>query len=269
MLRIAHLSDMHFGAHEPELIRPLLQALRDVDPHMIAITGDITQWGKHREFAQARRFVDQLPAPAVVAAGNHDTPYFNLMARLLHPFARFERYFDSRLSGQHSSDKLCAIAVNTARGAQFRLDWSLGVADPDAIGTAATALRRCADAAFKVVLCHHPLMEAPGTPMKTKTLGGTRAAALLNDAGTDAVLSGHIHTRFAVPYPIGDRMTYAVGAATALSTRTRGEPPSFNLLTVTAQTMDCTVMAWNGSGFSETGTDRLSLRASGKAPSAG
>ena len=259
-MRIAHLSDLHFGAHDPKLIEPLCGAIKDAKPDLVAITGDITQFGKKREFAQARRFVDRLPAPALVAPGNHDTPYFNLVSRLFHPFSRFERCFDSRNLGHHVSPALCAVAVNTARGAQFRLDWSLGVADPDDVDGAADTLRTCSDTALRVVLCHHPLMEAPGSPMRTKTLGGTRAAQLFHDAGVDAVLSGHIHTRFAAPYPIGDGKTYAVGAATALSTRTRGEAPSFNLLTVSGHTLGFRVMAWSGSGFSEAGAEERRLR---------
>ena len=49
----------------------------------------------------------------------------------------------------------------------------------------------------------------------------------LADAGAHAVLSGHVHDPFDVPYRRGDWTVRLIGAGT-LSKRLRSSPPAFN-----------------------------------------
>ena len=43
MRRILHLSDLHFGRVNPALIDPLLKTVREVEPHVVAVSGDPLQ----------------------------------------------------------------------------------------------------------------------------------------------------------------------------------------------------------------------------------
>ena len=43
MRRIIHLSDLHFGRTRPELLEPLLAVIRDLEPDLVALSGDLTQ----------------------------------------------------------------------------------------------------------------------------------------------------------------------------------------------------------------------------------
>ena len=54
-----------------------------------------------------------------------------------------------------------------------------------------------------------------------------KALAALADAGAHAVLTGHVHDPFDVPYQRGDWTVRLIGAGT-LSKRTRNSPPAFN-----------------------------------------
>ena len=74
MRTIAHLSDLHFGRHDETVAAYLLASIRQAQPDIIVITGDLTQRGRHRQFAAARAFLARLPKPILVIPGNHDVP---------------------------------------------------------------------------------------------------------------------------------------------------------------------------------------------------
>ena len=62
---IAHLSDLHFGRVDPAVLGPLRKAVRELEPHAVVISGDLTQRAKAREFREARAFLDTLPGPQI------------------------------------------------------------------------------------------------------------------------------------------------------------------------------------------------------------
>jgi Calcineurin-like phosphoesterase len=89
---IAHLSDLHFGRHDETVAERLLGDLREAQPDLIVITGDLTQRGRHRQFAAARAFLEKLPPPILVVPGNHDVPLYDIVERFLGRLARYRRY---------------------------------------------------------------------------------------------------------------------------------------------------------------------------------
>ena len=91
-IRIAHVSDIHFGGELAAAAEAALQAVDGLDPTFIAVTGDLTLNGLPREFRAARDWLARLRQPLLVTPGNHDTPYWNLPLRALRPFDRYRRY---------------------------------------------------------------------------------------------------------------------------------------------------------------------------------
>ena len=81
--------------------------------------------------------------------------------------------------------------------------------------------------------------------MTARVRGGAHAARRLVKAGADLIVTGHLHAPFVQALPFGDGLTYAVGAGT-LSRRERGEPPSFNVITLDGDRLTVAVMAWDG-----------------------
>jgi 3',5'-cyclic AMP phosphodiesterase CpdA len=229
MTRLIQISDIHFGGEDPALVKPLSEAINTLAPDIVVMTGDVTQYGRRREFAAARVFFDALEPSLVGAPGNHDTPYFNMAARLTTPWARFERLLGPRLAARAHAGGARVEMLPTARGAQARMDWSLGRVRKRDVQKAGAALS--GHDGLKVLAGHHPLWAPGGLKGRAKTTGGAQAAQLVSSAGVDLYLSGHLHQVFAEPMARADGgVCWFVGASTALSRRTRGEPASFNLI---------------------------------------
>ncbi len=245
-LRIVHLSDIHFGGELPDAVEAAIGAASEFEPTVTVVTGDLTLNGQPREFEAARRWLDRLPKPRLVTPGNHDTPYWNLPLRAVAPFDRYRRYIGDPAESAFEGDGLSLRCVNSARGAQPRLDWSKGAMSISRVR--GLHWGETAAASLKVMACHHPLVDIAGAPVTGGVHGGAAAAKALTGAGVELILTGHVHVPFVLP--IGDfgKGCYAVGAGT-LSHRLRGTPASFSTIAADDQAFEVTVMEWHEDGF--------------------
>ena len=246
-VRLIHVSDIHFGAEDTAATEAAVKATWDFAPRLTIVTGDLTANGQPGEFLAARRWLDRLPKPILVTPGNHDTPYWNIPLRALVPFNRYRRFIGAPNHTAFEAPDLTVHAINTARGAQPRLNWSLGAIDLALVDRLAAAMT-AAPAALKVLACHHPLIEIEGAPVHGGVHRGEAAARSLAAAGLDLVLTGHLHIAFAIAVPYGERRTYACGSGT-LSLRTRGTPASYLAIEADRREIAVTEMAWTGSRF--------------------
>ncbi len=246
-LRLAHLSDVHFGGEDKGAAWAAVEAVQAYAPDLVVVTGDLTLNGKPAEFKAARDWLARLPQPRLVTPGNHDTPYWNPVLRVATPFQRYQRYIGRPDSDRHDGPGLLALAVNSARGPQMRLDWSKGSLNPEQAAEAGAAFTQRSQA-FKVFACHHPLVEPPGLPVSGAVAHGPERAATLARAGADLILTGHVHKPFAVSVAVDDRIAYGVGGGT-LSVRTRHFPASYAVLEIDETTIQVSVQAWRGAAF--------------------
>lgn len=248
MPRLVHLSDIHFGGENREAVAAAAEFVNDGEFDLTVISGDLTRFAEPAEFAAAAAWLARLKGPRLVTPGNHDAPYLAWVERIATPFRRFEAAIGPAWSQSHLGDGFAVRGLNTARGAQPRLNWSKGQIDPRQARAAAAWLDAAAPECVRVVACHHPLMEMIGGPMTARVWNGQAAARAFAEAGVDLVLSGHIHAPFVWPYPFGDGRTYAVGAGT-LSVRERGVPPGFNVIDIERAAIRIAALAWTGSRF--------------------
>ena len=246
-LRLAHLSDIHFGGENVAALDAAVAFVRTFNPDLVIVTGDLTLNGRPREVLAAADWLARLPRPQLVTPGNHDTPYWNLPLRAAVPFNRYRRYIGAPDRAAFDGPGLTARAVNTARGAQPRLDWSKGAIDLNQVGQAARQMAAF-PAALKIFAGHHPLVDLEDLPVTGDVRRGPAAAQILAAAGIDLILTGHAHNPFAQAIPHGAGRTYAVGAGT-LSLRTRGTPAGFSTITADADTITVTAQGWNGAGY--------------------
>jgi 3',5'-cyclic AMP phosphodiesterase CpdA len=247
-IRFVHLSDIHFGGENAQAVAAAADYVNAGGFDLIVVSGDLTRYGEKREFAQAAEWLSALKGPRLVTPGNHDAPYIAWAERILTPFHRFERWVGPAESQTHLGAGFAVRGINTARGAQPRLNWSKGQIEPRQVEAAARWFGEAPDACFRIVVVHHPLMEMIGGPMTARVWNGQAAARAFAEAKVDLVLSGHIHAPFAWAYPFQDGKTYAVGAGT-LSVRERGVPPGFNVVDIEKAAIRIAALSWSGSHY--------------------
>ena len=83
------------------------------------------------------------------------------------------------------------------------------------------------------MVAHHPI-DLPASMEHALVGRARRAIKMLTDCGVDLILSGHLHVpQLAAPAErlrIGGHTAVLVQAGTAISTRSRGEGNSFNVI---------------------------------------
>ena len=223
MTTLIQLSDLHFGAEDALALRLASEHIRDDPPDALVVCGDLTQRGKRREFAAAREWLDGFGLPQLVVPGNHDTPLLNLPARMTDPFERYRDHFGEAAPELAVGDWHVA-GINTARGWQARANWAEGVVNlEDLSGRLAGATSR------RIIVCHHPFVSPPQTPLRTSTRRGREADAMLQESAAALLLTGHVHAPSASLRRTPAGAYLAISAGT-LSSRLRDHPPGFNRL---------------------------------------
>lgn len=247
MTRIVHLSDLHFGRARPELLDPLLGAVAAAAPDLVAVSGDLTQRARESQFAEARAFLDRLPVPWLCVPGNHDIPLENWPMRLLRPFRAWRRGVGDALEPEARAGAVRVIGLNTVTP----FLWQRGRLTRGAVRRACARLRE-SDAAFNVLVAHHPFSHAPDA-RKALMKGAARAAGALSDCGADVILCGHLHAWRATPFVRrqGRAGALQIQVGTSLSSRGRGEPNDFAVLDFHDPRLRVARMAWDGAGFAE------------------
>ena len=91
-MKILHVSDLHFGHHDPALAAGFADDINAQKPDLVVASGDFTQIGTKEEFEQAREFLDKLHAPVFAVPGNHDVPAVNIFRRFFNPYGLYRRY---------------------------------------------------------------------------------------------------------------------------------------------------------------------------------
>jgi 3',5'-cyclic AMP phosphodiesterase CpdA len=229
MRTIVHLSDVHFGRIEPALVGKLSAAITRLSPDLLAVSGDLTQRARRSEFAAARAFLDALPFPRLVVPGNHDVPLYNVLTRFVMPLRRYTRAITSDLSPVFRDDEVIVVGVNTARS------FTVGEG-------------KINEQQVDEIVTHHPF-DLPEGVREERLIGrAAMAMAKLAAAGADLFLAGHLHISHightAERYRIAGHSALVVQAGT-VSTRSRGEQPSFNVLRVHRPRIAVQRLVWN------------------------
>jgi len=244
MRTIVHLSDIHFGRIEPALVDQLSVAVTRLSPDLLAVSGDLTQRAKRSEFTAARAFLDALPFPRLVVPGNHDVPLYNVFTRFVTPLARYARAITRDLSPVFQDAEVIVVGVNTARSFTVG-EGQINEAQVDQI---VRHLSGAPPGLIRIVVTHHPF-DLPEGVREERLLGrAAMAMAKLSAAGADLFLAGHLHISHightAERYKIAGHSALVVQAGT-VSTRSRGEQPSFNVLRLHRPEIAVERLVWN------------------------
>lgn len=228
-MRIAHLSDTHFGTELPEVESALLAMLPSLQPDLVVVSGDITQRARASQFDAAAAFLERLPpVPKLLVPGNHDLPLFNLPMRLLLPDHGYRRVFGAT-EQRRQLGTVAVLGFDTTRR------WRHTRGDLDVGHLRATLAALGPTVSTRIVVLHQPLHTALDTDRDECLLSAADIADALADCTVDLVLSGHVHMPLLSDtreiFPRLSRHFVLSGAGTALSWRVRaGAPNSLNLL---------------------------------------
>ena len=234
MIRLFHVSDVHFGAEDREAVAWFDAAVHAEQPDAIIMTGDLTMRAKSAEFAAASAWLEGLDRPTTVEVGNHDLPLFNIFARLFRPYRRYLK-LESMIEKPLDIHGVNVVPLKTTARFQLR-NWSKGSVSDGSLKRALKVMEDVDRSGLNIVACHHPLIEA-GTQATARTHNGRNALKALVAAGADVVLSGHVHDPFDKRHEEGGRTVRLIGAGT-LSSRVRASRPSFNELRIEGRELE-------------------------------
>jgi 3',5'-cyclic AMP phosphodiesterase CpdA len=266
MRTIAHISDLHFGRHDPEVAEALLASIDRHRPNLVVLSGDLTQRARNHEFTAARAFIERIKAAKIVIPGNHDMPLFNVVARLRRPLARFERHLGPLLTPAqfYEDGELAVLGLNTAR----RLTGKNGRISHEQMSEIRQVFAARANGVFKVLATHHPLAIPSGGTSVDLAGRSNAAVAAIADAGVHLLLSGHYHRSTSGELAAelaANRSVLVVHAGTAISVRRRGgEANAYNLVQIDSDRLSIAVMEWVApEGFREVRIARYVLMPDG------
>ncbi|MEP7005895.1 MAG: metallophosphoesterase [Sphingomonas bacterium] len=235
MIRLFHVSDVHFGREDVAAVKwfdALVQAER---PDAVIMTGDLTMRARRHEFVAGLEWLQGLGVPVTVEVGNHDLPYFNPIARFFRPYHRIEE-IERLIERPLDLPGVAIVPLVTTSRFQWRLNWAKGNVSAHALQRTLALIEAVPKDKLVFVACHHPLVEAR-TKATGATRGGAEALKMLATAGTHAVLTGHVHDPFDMVHEVVGREVRMIGAGT-LSRRTRATPPSFNEIRIAQARFD-------------------------------
>ena len=263
MRTIAHISDIHFGRIDLAIADALVSDLSSRTSSLVVISGDLTQRARRRQYEDAALFLKRLPKPQLVVPGNHDVPLYDVIRRFFAPLQYYHRHITSDLRPVWRDDKMLVVGLNTTRAFSPRLKgfWKDGGIGQPELEEACKILREASEYHFKVVVTHHPFIPAPGEDPDDIVHGAARALEAFETCGVDLLLAGHLHVCYS-----GDVCTFhhavkrsmlSVQAGSATSTRRRGQPNSYNWITVEHDHVTIEVRSWDGRSFSPSATTQF------------
>ncbi len=226
-MRIAHLSDLHFGriAH-PEIVDVLVDEVNQNNVDLVVISGDLTQRALRSQYRDAARVLRSIAAPMVVVPGNHDVlAWWRPLSRMARPLSRYRRFISRDLTMSQQDDTVAVLGVNSAYGATIKGGWIRS-----SVREAIRAYFEAQPATrFKILVVHHPLIPVPLLSSKRAVArGGESALRVAEEAGVELVLCGHLHVSHVESLKRHDGQDGLVVACAGTVTSSRGRRSNRN-----------------------------------------
>lgn len=240
MIKLIHLSDLHFGTEIPGRTSILIEDIHQMAPDVIVVSGDLTQRATSTQFAAAQVFLHALNQfPIVCVPGNHDVALYNLIERFFFPYAQYNQWIKSQFDMEYANDHCAILGINSVTPfkpmggyvteKQLSLVKSYFHAHPQKI---------------KILVMHHNLMYSK----RHKIIN--HADKILNafaSSNINIVLSGHIHYAHIEPSFLTNSL-YIITAGTPISTRTL-VPNSYNIIEFADKKFKWVVRSWQKDRF--------------------
>ena len=123
-MRVFHISDLHFGNENTDMINAFLMDCEHLKPDLIIISGDLTQRARTKQFQSLESFLNVIKCKTLMVPGNHDVPLWNPFERIIRPFYRYKKYTQSEIITKWSHDQinvlgLCSVDPSNIKNGQL------------------------------------------------------------------------------------------------------------------------------------------------------
>jgi 3',5'-cyclic AMP phosphodiesterase CpdA len=249
-MRIAHLADLHIGRRTEETrLRALADDLRSARLDLLALSGDLTDFGLVSEFRRAKTYLDSLEIPYVTVPGNREVSPLAFWEWVFPRWAmsRYTRFFGAQ-------DRVC-VALETHKVALFGLNsvhpfpsWPGKISRESRYWLREQARAR-ADY-FKVLFLHHPVIPV----MRSNSFW----AHILSDAGdvldvctqtgVSLILQGHKHRSSIVEMVFPQRKARLVISSSG-APLVGGGDPVYHIISIHCGELAIEPRRFEGDGF--------------------
>ena len=219
-MRIAHLSDIHFGSITlPGVVDDLVTDVNSAGADLIAVSGDLTQRAIHRQFRAFMELVDRFSAPVLVVPGNHDVfPWWKPVSRLSRPLSLYKKYLGDEMVRSFEFGDVAVLGINSAHGKTIKG----GKIDPEISEAIQTYFSSKDDSVFKVLVLHHHLKRLEALMPHDTVQDADYHFDIAVKLGINLILCGHIHISHVESLDSeGDKKVVIASAGTATSRRGR------------------------------------------------
>jgi len=126
MITLFHVSDVHFGAEDPDAITWFGERVAAERPDAVIMTGDLTMRATRGEFQRGGDWLRSLGVPVTLEVGNHDIPYYwDPFRRLFAPYQRYAAV-EKMIERELDLPGVTIVPLKTTARAQWRWNWSKG-----------------------------------------------------------------------------------------------------------------------------------------------
>lgn len=226
MIRILHLSDLHFGTERDGIVEELQKTITQLKPDIKIISGDITQRARISQYEMASQFLQDLGKEDLICVpGNHDISLYNLIERFCYPYKKYQLYINKSLIQAYLQNEIAIIGVNSVTPYKAMS----GFVTDDELKNVMSFFQLLTQKTFKIVVMHHNLIKSE----RHKIINNAeKIISLFSRCGVNLILSGHIHdAKVELLSHASHHNMYVITAGTAISTRTTA-PNSFNVIDV-------------------------------------
>jgi 3',5'-cyclic AMP phosphodiesterase CpdA len=247
-MRLAHVTDLHFGAEDPDVVAGLRADLAAQDVDRVLVSGDLTMRARARQFGAARTLLESIGRPWISVPGNHDVPLDRVLTRALRPLAAYRRFVDAEPQPALRTDGLQVLGLSTAR----RYLWKGGRIDAGQVTRISAAFT--GPARLRILMIHHPVFRPAQRPAEAIVHGAERALHAAAGAGVDVIVCGHDHVQAQVDLSLTrpglGRHMIGLISGTACSRRVRaGESQSYTVLELSGERLCLRVRHWRDGRF--------------------
>ena len=254
-LKLLFFGDLHcVKGLKYDCVEELVKCSQDLNPDIIAFSGDLTFRARPSQFRMAEDILRSLKKPIVMVPGNHDIPLYDLFSRITKPFQNWNACFSNmNAKSSYSSNHVNMFGLKTVVPF-FHQKGVLSKYNREQL------LQCCSTLSsdlfnWRCVLMHQQLYNLPGHYRPGKVVSSEQIAQFFDSCKIDVVLFGHVH------YPIVidardvfkgiKRRVTLIGCGTIANSRTRGpfSQNSFQFLTFSSKDLVIDTFLWNTSKF--------------------